>query len=243
MQDPSSLHLGAVIVDGHSLGKTVCRDCCEVVGNEFRLASSGVYNITEFCGDDATVVEAYCDAGTDGGGWLVIQDGSVDFNKYWVDYEDGFGSLTGEFWYGLRAIHCLTSQRQWQLHIDYVTVDCRKGYLSYSTFRVGSAAENYKLTISGFSGSTRDPISTHTLNGMASTTRDRDNDLVFGRNCVTDRVGNAGGWWHNVCSHFMLNSKYNNTYLYNKWNALRFTEIKIRAETNIKFYNSNIFSN
>ena len=136
------------------LARTVCRNCCEVMGNEFRLASLSVYNITEFCGDDETVAEAYCDAGTDGGGWLVIQrrqDGSVDFNKYWVDYEDGFGSLTGEFWYGLRAIHCLTSRGQWQLRIDYTTTTGVKGYLLYSTFRVGSAAENYKLTISGFS--------------------------------------------------------------------------------------------
>ena len=39
------------------------------------------------------------------------QDGSEDF-KTWVEYEDGFGSLTGEFWYGLRsrALHCLTSR-------------------------------------------------------------------------------------------------------------------------------------
>ena len=66
---------------------------------------------------------------------------------------------------------------------------------------------------------------------MAFTTRDRGNDLVFGRNCATDRVDNAGRWWYNACSRIMLNSEYNNTYmayLYNKWNALRFTEIKIK---------------
>ena len=30
----------------------------------------------------------------------------------------GFGSLTGEFWFGLNALHCLTSQGQWELRID-----------------------------------------------------------------------------------------------------------------------------
>ena len=38
------------------------------------------------------------------------QDGSEDFNRTWVEYEDGFGKLTGEFWYALRALHCLTGK-------------------------------------------------------------------------------------------------------------------------------------
>ena len=40
--------------------------------------------------------------------------GSVDFNGGRVEYEEGFGSLIGEFWYEVHPPHCLTNQGQWQ---------------------------------------------------------------------------------------------------------------------------------
>ena len=36
----------------------------------------------------------------DGGEWLVVQrrqNDSAGFNRGWVEYEEGFGNLTGEF--------------------------------------------------------------------------------------------------------------------------------------------------
>ena len=156
---------------------------------------SRVYNITNFCGDCEAVAEGYCNAVTDGGGWLVVQrrqNGSVDFNRSWVEYEEGFGSLTGELWYGLCPLHCLTSQGQWQLHIDF-TFTRTKSYLSYTSFSVGTANSQYQLSISGFTGVTDDPfsVSSSPLNGMKFTTKDRDNDNQV-INCA---VTNASGWW------------------------------------------------
>ena len=117
------VYLPVVIVDSCSIAGTINGTCCEITKQAFKFSvspKSCVYNITNFCGD-CEVAEGYCDGTTAGGGWLVVQrrqDGSVDFNRGWVDYEDGFGSLAGEFWYGLTSLHCLTNQGQWEMRID-----------------------------------------------------------------------------------------------------------------------------
>ena len=126
----------------------------------------------------------------------------------------------------------MTNQGQWELHIDYTLTDETKGYLSYSFFRIGSAASNYQLSISGFNGITaKDPFVTGSLlNGMPFTTKDRDNDN-WGRNCANDRIGRAGGWWYNSCSHIFLNNQYKNYHgivVNNIWKQVSFVEMKIR---------------
>ena len=191
--------LGIMLVDACPIVTFVNRSCCEVK-SKFSVTApalqSRVYNITNFCGDCELTAEGYCDAVIDGGGWLVVQrrqDGSVNFNRGWVEYEEGFGSLTGEFWYGLCPLHCLTNQGQWQLRIDFTFTNGTKSYLSYTNFSVGSANSQYQLSISGFTGITTDLFTEHPLNGMKFTTKDRDNDKCGG-NCAISR---DGGWWHN----------------------------------------------
>ena len=55
-------------------------------------------------------------------GWTVFQrrmDGSVDFFLNWVDYEEGFGDLDGEFRLGLSKIHRLTQDgTDYTLRVD-----------------------------------------------------------------------------------------------------------------------------
>ena len=227
-----------MLIDACPILPSLNGSCCEVKSNDFKFSTSmksRVYNITNFCGDCEAVAEGYCDAVTDGGGWLVVQrqqDGSVDFNRGWVEYEEGFGSLTGELWYGLRPLHCLTNQGQWKLRIDFTFTNGSKSYLSYNNFVVGPANSQYQLSISGFTGVTTDTFTTpHNINSMKFTTKDRDNDQ-WSKNCaVSLGVGNAGGWWYRYCSYIRLNYQYNHKstiYLNNEWHPLPFVEMKIK---------------
>ena len=82
------------------------------------------------------------------------KDGSVDFNRFWWEYEMGFDSLTGEFWYGLRALHCLTGQGGWEMRMDIKLANGTNIFLQYEQFKVASAKGKYKLTVGGFQGTT-----------------------------------------------------------------------------------------
>ena len=233
--------LGIVVVNAHPIVKSISGSCCEVKSNEFTFlksfTKSRVYNITNFCGDSEAVAEGYCDAVSDGGGWLVVQrrkDGSVDFDRTWVEYEEGFGNLDGKFWYGLRPLHCLTSQGQWQLRIDFTFSNGTKSYLLYDRITTGPASSQYELIISRFSSITSDPFRTMSSDYMKFTTKDRDNDASSSRNCaITAGVGNnGGGWWYRYCTHVHINHQYAHIqmYLNGHWQKLSFTEMKIRPD-------------
>ena len=227
-------------VDGCPVVISVNGSCCEIKSDdEFKFSLqttslSGIYNITNFCGNCKSVAQGYCDAKSDGGGWLVVQrrtDGSVSFNRGWKEYEEGFGDLNGEFWYGLKPLHCLTNQGQWEMRIDLTHTNGTKTYLHYKKFAIGSAGDKYPLQISGFSGIYPvDPFSTHRLDGMKFTTKDSDNDKN-GANCaVKGDGGNGNGWWYNDCSLIYLNQKYSLKPKIHAsgWQQYTFTEMKIK---------------
>ena len=228
-------------VDGFPTGCSVSGSCCEI-NTDFKFSLhlvSGIYNITNFCGNCKSVVQGYCDAKSGGGGWLVVQrreDGSVSFNRGWAEYEEGFGDLNGEFWYGLQPLHCLTSQGQWELRIDLTHTNGTKTYLHYKQFTIGSASDDYPLQISQYKGIYPiDPFyysSGYTLNGMKFTTKDRENDKYSSNNCAVSGNGNNNnGWWFNNCAVIKLNQQYSEkTKMYDgrSWHNYLFIEMKIR---------------
>ena len=226
--------VGIVTVDGECqpTGRYVESCCCLGYNNNYNAKSSGVYIIPNFCGVKYSDGSVYCDTKSGGGGWTVIQrryNGGVNFtDRDWVEYEDGFGSLYGEFWIGLRSMHCLTSQGNWELRIDFELLDGTKSYLHYNKFAVGPASDQYRLSISGFDSiGLNDVFRDHSLNGLRFTSRDRDNDLRSGSNCAY-----YGGWWHNNCAYIALNNNYYHSqfFLNGNWYTAPFVEMKIRIK-------------
>ena len=209
--------------------------------------TSGVYTIQP---DNQTAFQVYCDMETDGGGWTVFQrrmDGSVDFYRNWTDYEQGFGNLSGEFWLGLDKIHRLTSTAT-QLRVDLQDFEGNSAYAKYTSFSVGDSASKYILSVSGYSGTAGDSL-TSTANmrnhsGYQFSTMDEDNDRCT-CNCAQTY---KGAWWYNLCHDSNLNGLYHggaqlsfadgvNWYTWKGYYySLKFTEIKLRQSKMLKLH-------
>ncbi|RLV62300.1 hypothetical protein DV515_00019457, partial [Chloebia gouldiae] len=115
-------------------------DCASIYSNGLR--QSGIYSVLPSV--RGIPVEVLCEMDTEGGGWTVIQrrqDGSVDFNRTWNEYKEGFGDLNGEFWLGNDNIHRMTSQGEYSLRIDLEDWNNKHKHAFYQVFRY-SLAEN-----------------------------------------------------------------------------------------------------
>ena len=113
------------------------------------------------------------------------QDGSVVFNRSWVDYERGFGQSGGEFWLGLESLHTMTAQGTYRLRVQMADICGTKMHAEYANFSIGSATTNYHINISGFDEEvstagdslTQSDFPGQLPNGVGFSTYDRDNDM------------------------------------------------------------------
>ena len=192
----------------------------------FQQPKTGIYTITDPCTASTRSVftevgrsDARCDMDSGNGGWLVIQrrvaGGTVDFNREWSDYEEGFGDLEGEFWYGLKNIHCLTNRDSVELRFDLEDESGNKVTRTYQEFRVEDAENKYRLHIGG--GDTPAgafDFMAHSNNRYFST-KDRDND-IWRSNCASDR---KGGWWWGNCGYTNPNGLHSSSTIRNRPSA------------------------
>ena len=184
-------------------------------------ARTGLYEISSVCDQDSRsflltpkqlpVMQARCDMETDGGGWMVIlrrkSDASpqVNFNRTWTEYENGFGDLNTEFWYGLRNIHCLTARDTMQLQVQLNHSNGTELTWTYEHFRVHGAENDYRLHIGKAEGPSGSFDALRPHNGRSFSTFDNDNDESSG-NCAASYGG--GGWWFRNCYNSFLTGRH-----------------------------------
>ncbi|XP_038061066.1 microfibril-associated glycoprotein 4-like [Patiria miniata] len=176
--------------------------------------SSGIYTIyPEGFGNGG--LRVYCDMETDGGGWIVFQrrqDGSVDFYRNWIEYQSGFGDLSGEFWLGNDKLVTLTSddsQGTWELRVDLEDWEGNTAWAKYSDFQISPGEYNLNIGQYDASSTAGDSLGyfdrfVGTHRGRPFTTRDRDNDS-WETNCAQNW---KGAWWFDQCFLSHLNGPY-----------------------------------
>ena len=143
--------------------------------------------------------KVFCELAYDG--WTIITrrfNGGTRFNRDWSDYKRGFGAISGEHWLGNENIHHITKEGIHKLRVEFIYREQQAPYFAdYNSFKVDSEADDYKLHISGFSGTTNDDaLSPH--NNYKFSTRDRDNDIHKTANCAEVF---KGAFWYNNCHH------------------------------------------
>ena len=133
---------------------------------------------------------------------------SVDFNRGWDDYVNGFGEEDGNYWIGLEEIHQLTTMHDVDLNMNIETYEGAPFTMTLEGFSVGSVATNYQMHFWGYSETSdriKNTIFASRYNGTMFTTRDRDND-IRDTNCASDVY--RGGWWYSRCTRINLNGDY-----------------------------------
>ncbi|XP_067329812.1 angiopoietin-2-like [Anolis sagrei] len=182
--------------------QTTFKDCAAAY--KLGFTKSGVYTIR--VPNTTETAKVLCDMETSGGGWTVIQhrkDGSVDFQRTWKEYKQGFGSPLGEYWLGNDLIHSLTNQGSYSLRIKLQDWENIEAYALYEHFQVGPEEQNYRLYARKYSG-TAGRTSSLSPSGTEFSTKDVDNDRCA---CKCAQMA-GGGWWFDACGPSNLNGIY-----------------------------------
>jgi len=166
--------------------------------------------------------------------WIVFLyrfDGSVEFNRTWADYRNGFGNVTGEYWLGLEKLTQMTNNGQYRARFEFKSIQNESWFSSeYDSFQIDPESNWYTIHVSGFFGDAGDqfsfPNSKAIQNGMNFTTWDSDNDKAP-NNCATQM---GGGYWYNACGGHSMTSPSGSDRFYNK----RLTDLGLATDQRLE---------
>ncbi|XP_069805638.1 fibrinogen-like protein 1 [Dendropsophus ebraccatus] len=190
---------------------------CSDIWEANNASTSGIYRIQPKSASFSSLV--YCEM-SELGGWTLIQmhDGSdtLDFDRLFEDYRNGFGDLKGEHWLGLEYMYLLTHQpdRSAKLHISLGDFSGNESYAEYNPFSVGNEDLHYKLSAGKYSGTAGDAFHGRgeaNQHGSNFGTRDHPTDNCNRKCKLGDmRFLSCGdifhsGWWYNACGSANLN--------------------------------------
>ena len=206
-------------------------------------SASGIHQVQLQSEPSRPPITAVCDMDTDGGNWTVFQRRGINkprqnFFLRWDDYKEGFGDLTGEFWWGLENLWLMTSgrDREYELRIDLEDFGGAKAHAVYRGFRISSEDEGYKLTVTSYTGTAGDSLRAG-VNRKFST-RDRDHDTRSRGSCAKRH---GGAWWYGGCGDSSLNGRRHRSrrggfdikgiwwFPWKRYDSLKSTEMKIRC--------------
>ncbi|CAD7078078.1 unnamed protein product [Hermetia illucens] len=165
-------------------------------------------------------------------GWTAVQrrfDGSVDFNRSWEAYAQGFGSPSGEFWIGNDILHHLTADNCTRLKIIMQDIYDNTWYALYDYFYVSSREDGYRLHVGGYSGNASDALDYQNRMQFSAIDVDRD---ISNTHCAANY---EGGWWFSHCQHANLNGRYNLGLTWfdaarNEWIAVKSSQIMVNRK-------------
>ena len=134
---------------------------------------------------------------------------TMDFNKNWKEYKDGFGNNTC-FWLGLDNIHYLTNQPECRtvLIVRLRTANLTLFQSSYSGFYIDDDSQGYAAHLTRyFPSAAGDSLispggnAQTSINGMKFSTSNNDQDMSSS-NCA---AVHQAGWWFNDCTSANIN--------------------------------------
>ena len=151
-------------------------------------------------------VKAFCELDNGTSYLVVLRRADIkpreNFIRDWDDYKDGFGNLTGEFWWGLENLHQITRDRRYELRVDMEAFDNSTAYAVYQDFQISAEADGYMLSVSQYKGTAGDGLSYN-----------HNRNFTVGRTpgvCFDKHIEDAGSaWWYAAdCNPANLNGQY-----------------------------------